>query len=333
MNSDGSFLTSILEQVRFYTDLPTTDAKYSNAMLVQNVIYPTVADILARLNLNQDNPIVIRHSIALVEGQQYYQLPPTVQEIWRLASLDENGRVLRDAYPRGVYHPSGPGWSIEGNVLSILPFPQEADSIEIWYVPTTDVLFHKGTGYLQGDEFVLSNAPTLGLRDRRHNAYTGCILRLIPTTGVIQERMIKGYDAANRVVHLRLPFNPEYPADSSGSLASWSGSSSSSGGFSTSLISSSGDYPQTVAYEIAPPYSSALWEAIALGCSVKIGIAANMRGEKLQLLEREYKKAMKTITDNLANLQMRVPKHFDKHTTDNPGNKLFFGGRLNQLGY
>ncbi len=330
MHSSQSFLQTIIEQIRFYVEDVTTDAKYSNGFLAQNVIQPVTADILARLNLNQDNPIVIRHTIALRENVEYYQLPPTVQEVWRLALLDTNGNVIRESYPRGAFHPAGPGWSLEGNTLAMRPFPQGGETVQIWYVPNQDVLFHTGTGYLQGDEFVLAGSPTLGLLDRRHNAYVGCMLRLIPATGLIQERIIRGYDAVNRVLYLRSPFDPEFAleADSSGTLSSWSGSSTSSAAFTTSGWSSSGSvgYAQTTLYEIAPPYISALWEAISLGCALKLGIARNIRPEKLQGLEREYKKAMKTIMDNLANLQMRTGKSFDKNTVDNPANRYLFGG-------
>lgn len=331
LHSSQSFLTTICEQVRFYLDDITVDAKFSNGFLVQNVIYPVTADILARLNLNQDNPILIRHTIALVADQEYYQLPPTVQEVWRVATTDSTGQVISEAYPRGVMHPNGPGWALEGNTLCIRPFPAGAESIQLWYVPNQDVMFHAGTGYLQGDEFVLGATPTLGLIDRRHNAYVGAMLRLIPSTGLIQERIIRGYDAVNRIVYLRAPFYPELiPEDNSsdGTLSAWSGSSTSSGGFTTSIWTSNSSvgYTQTTLYEIAPPYIAALWEAIAIGCALKLGLARNMRTEKFGLLEREYKKAMKTIMDNLANMQMRTGKSYQKDTVDNPANRYFFPG-------
>lgn len=300
--------------MRFYCDVPTTDAKYKDAFMVQHLIYPVMVDVLARLNLNQDNPITIRHSVALDSDTEYYLLPPNVQEIWRLAVLDSNGRITKEAYPRGVFNPSGPGWSIQGNVLQMLPKPTADETVDIWYIPSGDVLCHYGTGSLRNKVFTLASAPTYGLVDRRPNAYAGAILRLLPSSGAIQERIIESYDVDSRTVTVRVPFT----LDASG------GSSSSSGAGSSESSSSSGGFSDTYVYEIAPCASQPMYEAISLGCALKLGAATGASEKKIAFLEKEYMKAMKTIKDNLANLQMRNGKAFDRDTVDHPANRFLF---------
>lgn len=326
MDTSGSYLRTICQMARFYTDEVTADAKYSDSFLVNNLVYPAMTDVLARLNLNQDNPITVRHSVSLLPGVEYYQLPPGVQEVWRVAVLDTAGNVVGDWYPRGVMNPRGPGWTLEGNLLGVRPFPTNGQSIEVWYIPSGDVMCHIGTGYLQGDELVLAATPTLGMRDRRPNAYAGSILRILGETW--QDRVIAAYDARTRVVRVRVPFDSEFAESDSQDTGvtggTFSGSSTSSGGFSTSALSSSGDYPQTVTYEVAPIYSAALYETIAVAVALKLAVARKMT-DKIPMLEREYRKAIKTITDNLMNLQMRAPKAVDRDTVDHPLNRSFLG--------
>lgn len=327
MHSSGSFLRLIIAQARFYLDEVTVDAKYGDSFIVSNLIYPVMTDVLARLNLNQDNPITVRHEIVLKTGVEHYILPPTCQEIWRVATTDENNRILADWYPKGQMNPMGPGWSIEGNSLTVRPLPTASAAMQVWYIPTGNVLSHLGTGYLQGNELVLAGTPTLGMRDKRPNAYTGSVLRILGETW--QERIIQSYDVRQRIVTVRVPFEEEWEETSSENTevtgGTFSGSSTSSGGFTTSNVSSSGGYAQTVTYEIAPVYSAALWEAIACGVALKIATARNAKETKVALIEREYRKALKTIIDNLANLQMRAPKGYDRDTVDHPLNQGRFG--------
>ena len=101
--------------------------------------------------------------------------------------------------------------------------------------------------------------------------------------------------------------------------------SSISGAFTTSDWSSSGDFGQTVTYEIAPVYHSALWEAIAIKIAMEIGTARGVKAEKMGMLERRYRSAMKTIKDNLMNLQARSPGGLEKNTIDHPYNRYVFG--------
>ena len=323
MDTTFSMLKTVAEKVRFYLDDPDLDAKYTDQYLVRYIIGPAMVDVVARLNLNQDNPVVVRHSISLVENQEYYLLPPGIQEVWRLATIDSTGRILTDNKPRGVWNPRGPGWALEGNLLTMRPFPTQAETVDLWYVPSFDVQMHYGTGVLRGRTVEFATTPTLGLLDRRQNAYAGCVLRLLPESpGVVQEMIIASYDAETRTATVRLPFGAEYSDGSSSSQPS----ATVSGGVGSSESSSSSDgFSDTVTYEVAPKMGQALWEAIACASACKLAVAKNVSEKKLGFLEREYKKAMKTITDNLQNMQMRTGKAFEKNTEDHPSNKFLWG--------
>ncbi len=332
MHSSQSFLYTVIERVRTYLDEPATNAKYDNSWIVNHLIYPCMVDVLARINLNQDNPICVRHRVLLDPDQTYYQLPPNVQEIWRVAVSDADGYLQKEAYPRGVFNPSGPGWSIEGNLLTIQPQVITGESISIWYIPTGDVLCHYGTGYLNGRVLTLASSPTLGQLDRRPNAYAGSILRLLPSTGPIQERVIESHNVKTGKVTVRIPFHTGADPETSGSEDTLSGSTSSqssgtsSGAPGSAESESSGGFTNTVLYEIAPIASQGLYEAISLACACKLGAVRSVSEKKMAYLTAEYRKAMKTIKDNLANLQMRTGKSFDKNTVDHEVYKRVFGG-------
>ena len=109
MHSTGSFLFTVIERVRGYLDEPSS--KYSNDFMVRNIIMPEMVNVLSRLSLNFDNPIVIRQAISLVSGTEYYQLPPNVGEVFRLVQLDENNIITADYKPSGFTHQAPTGHS------------------------------------------------------------------------------------------------------------------------------------------------------------------------------------------------------------------------------
>ena len=78
MHSTGSMLLTILERLRAFLDEPTLDAKYSNDFMVNHLISPSMVEVLSRLSMTYDNPVVLRHEITTVKDQQYYQLPPNI---------------------------------------------------------------------------------------------------------------------------------------------------------------------------------------------------------------------------------------------------------------
>lgn len=311
MHSTGSFLLTVLDRIRGYLDLPTS--KYSNDYIVRHVIMPEMVNVLARLAMDADNPILVRHSFTTSTTEEYYQLPPNIGQIWYVARYDTGLRMIDDWKPRGERNPRGPGWTIEGNLLSVRPFVGVSYTWDVVYVPSGDFLPHYATdgelGYVPSSSvssgtdddnrkvFQLSASPTLGALDMRPNAYAGGILRILGladgSRNIVEERVILSHDVSNGQVMTRVAFSHYYDDD-------------------------------VVKYEIAPPASQALYQAIAASSAVNLGVSKDVSEKKMRYLVTEYRKAIKTIGDNLALMQQRIPKHFAKDTVDNPDRYMWW---------
>jgi len=294
MHSNQSFLYTCLERVRGYLDDPDFDAKYDNNFLIRHIISPCMTDVWARINMNLDNPVVLRHDIAIDSDTEYYILPPSIGEVWRVAARDSKGRIVNELMPRNEFHPIGVGFAIEGNCLRVDP-KVSTKTYTLYYVPSGDVRPHYGTtasdAGLAGDKktFTLTTSPTVGDLDRRDNAYAGQILRIIPTSGKIEERVIETHTVADdgtATVVTRLPFTKAHG--------------------------------NQVVYEIAPIGMQSLYEAISAAASLKLGAYRKITAAHHQMITQQYRSAIKTATDNLANMQLRTGKYFDKNTVDNP---------------
>jgi hypothetical protein len=285
MHDGGSFLRIVIDRIRGYLDDPDIDAKYSDDFIVRHVIGPCMTDVISRINHNWDNPVVVRHVAGICAGQPYYQLPPSIGEIWRVCTTDDQGNIIDDWKPRGEWNPNGPLWSIEGNLLSFRPLPRTDVCLEIFYVPNGDVSPHMGTGHWDAENkvFTMGATPTLGAIDRRPNAYAGQVLRLLPTNTYVEERVIGVHDVVHGVLQPRIAFHHE-----------------------------SGEMP----YEIAPIGAQSLYEAIASSGALKLGAYRKISGTHYQMILRQYQSAIKTVGDNLSNLQMRTAKAWDRNTVD-----------------
>jgi len=313
MHSSGSVLKTITERLRSYLDEPSS--KWTNDHLVRHVITPEMVNVLSRLELNAQNPIIFRADIAIEKGTEYYQLPPNAGAILRVAELDSEGRLARDWEPRNERHPRGPNWALEGNTIAFRPFPtQDWTNMQVWYTPSGDFLPHYSeTGVLkevgnQVKRLELGTA-TLGEVDRRANAYVGATLRLLPDSpGVIEERVISAHapEATTPYVDVRLPF------DHIRNTGSWSGSSSSA------------EESSAMKYEIVMPGMQSMATAIAASGAMHLGVYKNITEKQYGYLRVEYKKALKSAGDRLANMNMRKPQHYDPHTLDNPNRSLWF---------
>ena len=301
MHSTGSFLFSVIERVRGYLDEPSS--KYSNDFLVRNVIMPEMVNVLSRLSLNFDNPVVIRHSITFATGTEYYQLPPNVGEVFRLVKLDTNNVVTQEFLPFNQMHPHGPNWSLEGNLLSCRPKPDIDDTLTLFYIPNGDFLPHynQGQGQLSADRKTLTlclpSQVTVGAIDRRPNSYVGATLRLLKNTAgnatVVEERVIDSHtlaatDAGDDQVTVRVAFD-------------------------TSAYGSKTD----IHYEIVPQGFQSLMQCVSAASAINLAVMKDVSAKKMQFLQLEYRKALKTIGDNLSYMQMRKPKKFEKNTVDN----------------
>ena len=303
MDSIRSFLKTVIERVRGYLDDADFDAKYTDQFLVQHVIMPGMVDVWSRCSLNADNPVLLSYDITMVEDQECYVIPPCVGEVHEIVqytgaygSQTNNGVPTDDMYPRHRMSVGGPIWSLEANMICFRPFPSGLTGNNTWtlrYTTNGDMNphYHDSTTTNAGslnagkDQFTLSSAPALGLLDKRENAYAGQVLRILDGS-VFEERVIASYDPSTRVATLKRPFS----TPSSGAHL----------------------------YEVCPAQAQGMVEAVALACALKLGAWRKISGVHAQMLQVQYKSAIKTIGDNLANMQMRNGKSWWKDTRDNP---------------
>ena len=307
MHATNSFLLTVIERVRGYLDEPSS--KYSDDFLVRNCIMPEMVNVLSRLSLTFDNPVVVRTTINLTTDTEYYQLPPNVGEVFRLVEMDSNNRVNREYLPFSEFHPDGPNWQLQGNLLAARPLPESTKTLTLFYIPNGDFLPHynPGNGQLSSDRKTLTLClPTqvkVGAIDRRPNAYVGATLRLLKNTAgnstVVEERIIDSHtlsatDAGDDQVTVRVPFD-------------------------TSAYGSKTD----IHYEIVPQGFQSLMQCISSAAAINLGVMKDVTNKKMQYLHVEYRKALKTIGDNLSYMQMRKGKSFQKYTVDNPETRIY----------
>ena len=138
--------------------------------------------------------------------------------------------------------------------------------------------------------FSITNTPEVGVIDRRDNAYLGSMVRILTATGIIEERIISKWTKNGTLFQtkVRLPFTYA----TAGSLT----------------------------IEYAPFGLESLYEAVAVGGAIKLGTYKKISGAQFQMLQLQYKDAMKTAMDHFANKQMRTGKYFERSTADNPLN-------------
>lgn len=296
MDSTGSFLKTVIERVRGYLDDADFDAKYQDQFLIQHVIMPALVDVWSRVSLNADNPVMLDYTITLVNDQECYVLPSCVgevHEVVQMATSGNDGQPITEMIPRHRMSVGGPTWALEGNMLCFRPFPSGVDGITpftIRYTSNGDMSPHycdgtnMGTIGASGLTFVFAATPTLGLLDKRENCYAGQIIRILDGT-VFEERIIASYNAATRTCTMKRPF-----ASSVG----------------------------THAYEVAPSRSQGMVEAVSIACALKLGTWRKSSQAQMGMFTQQYRSAIKTIGDNMANMQMRTGKSWAKDTRDNP---------------
>lgn len=300
MHVTNSFLYTVLERMRSYIDLSTVDGKYSDDYCCRHLIIPATVDTISRAMGSSDVPIICQMTLNMVTFQQYYELPPNVQTIIRIGKYDPNGFLQLDSIPRSRFSPGGPCWSVEGRLLSILPFPIINDTFVVEYIPSGDVGVHYGTDAAVASDnktLIMSNSPVLGFVDRRPNAYVGSILRILPDSGPVQERVITAH-----------------------SVITTAGTVTVREAFSPSLANTS-----NVKYEIAPLGDQAFYECVGLAAARKLAISARLSQTTMEMMRTEYLGARKTFRDRVSATQGRIGRFFDRNTVDNPDNERPFG--------
>lgn len=291
MHSSQSFLKTVVQRVRQLVDEPEVSAKYPDDRLMSDVIVPCMVEVWSRLTLSDGAPPILTMDLDIAANVTRYQLPPGVAEVIRIGQKDEDGRQIRDWRPQGIYAPWGPGWRLERNVVVFEPETTVVLDWTVDYIPSGDILAHyseSGGEILTTTTVKLASSPSLGMLDRRDNAYGGMMLRMIPTSGVIEERLVSAYDASTRVATLHVALDH-------------------------------GSVGTGKAYEVVPwTWSQAVWDAVAARSALRVATFRRAGNNVMQQLTIEYNRTLKTAFDLFNHVQNRSPKHYDRNTVDSP---------------
>jgi hypothetical protein len=62
---------------------------------------------------------------------------------------------------------------------------------------------------------------------------------------------------------------------------------------------------------------------VSAASAINLAVMKDVTAKKMQFLQIEYRKALKTIGDNLSYMQMRKPKSYQKYTVDNQDRHIY----------
>jgi len=299
MHSTGSILWSILDGLADHFDEAFGQGKYTPQDIVNKFVQPAIASTWSMVQMVSSAPVVMRMPLALNKDQADYQLPPNVGEVRGIYLMSKTGPrvIVGEVDHRTIRSASSPVWRLEGSMLRFDPPPTaDVSDVELWYIPTGDVWvhYHDGTNnlgeVLTSTTFKATMSPSLGLFDRRENAYLGCYLRILNgATGVWEERIItaqsNNYNAGTATLTVR---NAMTTAVGGG-----------------------------IKYEIAPMEFSHAAEAVKQAAAVSWGVALG-RSEKFERQHsRLFASAAKAVSDRVTNMDGVLHDHFTRDDSRN----------------
>lgn len=290
--SGSGFLSDCVSLIRKAVDEPSANPKYTDSDIVE-LLQVAIDQVLTDIAVATDHPIIVRHSITLVDGVQDYILPPQVGELLRIAKLNTTtGLPEYEEYPGSHHDPSGCGWKIEGNTLRLLRDFNSTNTLELMYTPNAEPLIHKGTAEAEAATTItLMAVPTDGTLGTRPNEYVGMTLRILSSTEKIkEERVITAYDVETRIatVHKAWDTTPT----------------------------------GTVLYEVVPVFGRLVKHVCALRAAIDL-LANEGNSQRMATLERNYLLKMSAMRRAISKKEGRFPHHFDGDTWDNT-NRLGF---------
>jgi hypothetical protein len=287
----GHFLDRVISEARRYADEPSVNAKYSEAVLIEKIT-TLWTQLWTDLSLTMDSPIVVRHDITVVSGQQNYLLPPTVGEILSLRKIDTNTDLPTwESWPQSYYNPYGPGVTVEGNMIRFTPIWNTGETLRLEYTPSGETYPHEGGCTVLGSSsLIIGGTPSAGSLDTRENAYAGYVIRLFhaETIGRTQERIVDTFDPEERSIVPTVDF--------------------------TGTTAELTNY-QT--YELVPVFSR-LVESVLSVAIARDMVASTTNKAKFQALTQIYKERIRAARTKLMKLnQLRVSR-FEGDVSSNP---------------
>ena len=294
-----------------------------NDFIMRSVVIPKMAEVMTAINNRTDSPIVVRHSLTLVTDQEYYDLPPCVYKALRIAQLTSTadypkGLVKDEIRQNSENDPNGNGWSIQGNRLSIRPYPTVSTSYSLWYIPSGDFIPHyasDGSLDVTGKILTLTSgglfSRMLGYVDKRNNAYAGATLRVFEKDGSISERTITSHSVS--------------------SGGAYSNKVTVTEAFTTKEV---GGY--TVAYEIVAPWMTQIMNAVVAKSVLElVALKGQIAEADIAILSESAKTAMSGVVSNIRerNAQEIVPNPDSSLHTVLEKTKTIIGDIAKELNY
>jgi hypothetical protein len=215
MSMTGAFLTRAIASFRRYTDEPTVNAKYTDAVLIQ-MLEESYAHILNEINRCSIEPIVARFNVtySLSTSTTSHTLPAMIGAIFAIYyETDSEYKIFYDS--RGPYNTQGRGVYVTGNTLHIQSGAlSDGRVITVEYIPSGTARLHDGTCTVDSTGLLVTfgATPTDGTLDTHANAYAGSIFRIVSDTDAdynyTQERTITAYTNTTRVATLDVALSP-----------------------------------------------------------------------------------------------------------------------------
>lgn len=291
MHESQSAIRTIIERVRSLLDEPDINAKNSDSFILNHYVGPAIAHVMARCNLTSSTRVFLNYDFEITEDRNYV-LPPCISTIIALYLLEEEGGLATDIVtPRSRWHAAGPVFQVDGNPGSLTLGLTDDSISDTWarlvYVPSGDTPLHLGSGTLAHStaysEVTLASTPTIGMVDRRPNAYAGSYLRIIPTSGPIEERLI--------------------------TRSYWTGSA-----WKVRTVLPCTTTAGSVTYEIAPAGHAPLWNAIAAFVALEMSVNRDLSTSKRAGIQTSYTQALKTMRDTSNNMLEQLPHKIEMAT-------------------
>jgi len=285
MLTSNSILLTIVDRIRTELDEAETDAKYTNDYMLSTTIPNSLGDVLSRLDADRKNKVVVKWSFSTVKDQEFYRVPSNIAQVVDLFFVDSNELITGRMPHRDERNALGPGYNLQGNELQLDPLPTGAFTCELWYTPRGGFLPHYATdGTLDAakDTITLSSSPASGRLDRREGAYNGAVVRVIPSSGPVEEAIIQSHtwDGSNWLIELRRP-----------------------------LVDTD---EGTITYEIVDQPTLGLMDSVVYAACIRIATSRRVSGSALRNLQIMYNTALKTEGDRVANYDPRDNKWQEK---------------------
>jgi len=272
-------IEGVVEKTRSYIDLPDVGSRFDDDWIVKHEVGSVIPDIIHRIRNWDSSTLYMNYDFTGVTDQYLYRMPVGCKDIVRLEQLDSNSDVVVQYLPRGDDHPRGYGWRVSGDSLQFAEQLSTSTTYRMVFTSSGDASLHTGSGALAADlsTLTLASTPTLGAVDRREGAYIGYTLRVKPTSGPIEERIITSH--------------------------TWTGSE-----WTVGVREAFTDLTEAShTYEIVPWAMTQFWECVAVRAAMRIAAKLSASKKDQTFLKLEYNSVLKTAIESHEFRQNRRP--------------------------